>query len=285
MLQRYLLETLKYQTKSEIAADIVRELVKRGFRIKRVLADSLYGESRSNFLREIENLGIEYAVSIRSNHGVWLPETDTVSETPWQSFQHVTWNKTEETRYIREIIYGKRRALRYWVITKEKTDISTDISWYVMTKIDKLRSEEVGHIYGVRSWIEHGFRNSKQELGWADWRVTRYQGIRKWWELVMSAYLMICLLDSDFNPWLQDISDNIQQHPKWNRRKSWKSLLNNLRLIMEPSISFNLIKRWLGIYPISQVLGGLRRLSNRVNEYNPLKYFVYLWRKLHFSSA
>ncbi len=45
-----------------------------GFKIKRVLADSLYGESDSNFVSLVGELGIEYAVGIRSNHGVWLPK-------------------------------------------------------------------------------------------------------------------------------------------------------------------------------------------------------------------
>lgn len=34
---------------------------------------------------------------------------------------------------------------------------------------------------------------SKNELGWADFRVTAYAQIEKWWELVMSAYLLVSL--------------------------------------------------------------------------------------------
>ncbi len=34
----------KYQTKIELAAEIIKELIKEGFNIKLVLADSLYGE-------------------------------------------------------------------------------------------------------------------------------------------------------------------------------------------------------------------------------------------------
>ena len=35
----------KYQTKIELAAEIITELIKEGFNIKQVLADSLYCES------------------------------------------------------------------------------------------------------------------------------------------------------------------------------------------------------------------------------------------------
>ncbi|MGL5833949.1 MAG: hypothetical protein ACRC1Z_12070 [Waterburya sp.] len=33
----------------------------------------------------------------------------------------------------------------------------------------------------------------KNELGWADFRVTDYHSIERWWELVMSAYLLVSI--------------------------------------------------------------------------------------------
>lgn len=50
-----------YQTKPELGGELVKELKAMGFNIKRVLADSLYGESDSNFVSVVEKLGIEYA--------------------------------------------------------------------------------------------------------------------------------------------------------------------------------------------------------------------------------
>lgn len=64
----------KSKSKPVLGAEIIKELKEMGFNIKRVLADSLYGESGSNFRSVIEELNIEYAVAIRSNHGVWLPK-------------------------------------------------------------------------------------------------------------------------------------------------------------------------------------------------------------------
>jgi SRSO17 transposase len=68
-----------------------------------------------------------------------------------------------------------------------------------MTRIPQVKYQEVGAIYGVRTWIEYGFKQCKSELGWADFRVTRYEQIQKWWELVMSAYLMICWHNESLN--------------------------------------------------------------------------------------
>jgi SRSO17 transposase len=48
-----------YKSKPEIPGGIVKELLEKGFKIKRVLGDSEYGESGSNFLSVLEELGIE----------------------------------------------------------------------------------------------------------------------------------------------------------------------------------------------------------------------------------
>jgi hypothetical protein len=34
--------------------------------------------------------------------------------------------------------------------------------------------------YGLRTWVEYGFRQSKQELGWHDYRLTNFSDIEKW---------------------------------------------------------------------------------------------------------
>ena len=45
----------------------------------------------------------------------------------------------------------------------------------------------------MRTWTEYGLKQSKNELGWADCRVTDYAQIQKWWEIVISAYLLVSL--------------------------------------------------------------------------------------------
>jgi len=61
----------------------------------------------------------------------------------------------------------------------------------VMTHIEK-PADQVGNLYGLRNWVEYGLQ-SKNELGWADFRVTNYAQIERWWEMVMSAYLLVSL--------------------------------------------------------------------------------------------
>jgi SRSO17 transposase len=64
-------ESDTYRTKIELASSIVTELIEFGFKIKLVLADSLYGEAGS-FIRTLEKHQLPWVLAIRSNHGVWL---------------------------------------------------------------------------------------------------------------------------------------------------------------------------------------------------------------------
>jgi SRSO17 transposase len=56
--------------------------------------------------------------------------------------------------------------------------------------------------YGLRTWIEYGFKHAKNELGWADFRVTDYASIERWWELVCCTYLLVL---KQYKPWINGL--------------------------------------------------------------------------------
>ena len=99
----------KYKTKIELASEIITDLIEENFNIELVLADSLDGES-SQFLRKLDESNLAYVVAIRSNHGVWLRLGQSVRENKWCKFERKFSNQKSETRYIREIIYGKKES-------------------------------------------------------------------------------------------------------------------------------------------------------------------------------
>ncbi len=41
-----------------------------------------------------------------------------------------------------------------------------------MSNIPGVKYNEVGNLYGLRTWLEYGLKQSKNELGWAEVRVT-----------------------------------------------------------------------------------------------------------------
>ena len=267
----------KYKTKPELAAEMIKELEESGFKITRVLADSLYGESQCNFISTADELEIEYAVSIRSNHGVWLPKGARVRTNKWRRFDHKKWDGKLENRYIREIVYGKKGLTRYWEIKTEEEKEKDKDGWFVMTKIPNIKYKEVGGIYGIRAWIEYGFKQCKSELGWSDFRFTHHEQIEKWWELIMCAYLMVCLYEENLNPTLNPVPKQHENHIEWTQEGGWKTKLNNLRLVIHILDTINFLKKWLKVFPLANLLNELMKLFNKINKLDRLKYLVNSW--------
>jgi len=43
-------------------------------------------------------------------------------------------------------------------------------------------------LYGLRQWVEQGYQQVKQEVGWADFQVRSDRAIRRHWALVCCAF-------------------------------------------------------------------------------------------------
>jgi len=169
----------EYLSKPQIAAEMIRQLQEMGFRFELVLADSLYGEAQTNFVDVLEELKLPYILAIRSNHAVWLPEEQEVFSEPWQSFERTFSNGTTETRYRQEVIYGQRHRKRYWLLTTAPQTLPENSTSYVMAVAPEIKLDKIGDSYGFRTWIEYGLKQSKDVLGWADFRVTHYEQITR----------------------------------------------------------------------------------------------------------
>jgi SRSO17 transposase len=282
-----------YRSKPEIAASMVRGIKQMGFEIELVLADSLYGESETTFLGCLEELKLNFIVAIRSNHGVRLPQGQRVRENRWRKFNRVFSGFNKEVRYIREIVFGKKGKRRYWEVTTDPETLPKNSTWYVMTEIPDLSYKDVGNLYGCRNWVEYALNQSKNELGWADFRLLHYPDIEKWWEIVSTAYLLVSLFSQVWDEQNLDTAnipnkqsqERFAEHPEWDRGKGWKNLLNNLRLISQPFICFNLILPWLKVFPIPQLSLGFPRLIALMNFFsNPI--LDTMWSAYYqFSSA
>jgi hypothetical protein len=100
----------------------------------------------------------------------------------------------------------------------------------------------VGNTYGFRAWIEYGFKQRKNELGWTDYRVTD----RTTLPLKLVGTGLLYLRTRQFSiPALQNTKqdqrlaasraseeDRFPEHRLWDTRQGWKNSLNNLRLIL-----------------------------------------------------
>jgi len=259
-----------YQTKPEMAAEMVEEILEMGFQVKRVLADSLYGRSECNFVSTLERLNLKYMLSIPEDYGVWLPKEQKVRVLKWRKFKRTLHDGEQEQRYVREVVYGKRGQRRYWELTTDPDTLPKNSTSFVMTNDSKLKYSKVGDIYGGRNWVEYGIKQTKSEFGWADFRFTDYHHIERWWALVCSAYTMVSLYqlassgeenqeenaqhdNCGKSEAKKEITDQMSQHPHWQTGKGWKNKLNQLRLILQPWCVANIIRPWLEVFSLPNI--------------------------------
>jgi SRSO17 transposase len=272
-----------YQTKPQLAIAIVEELLAMGFRFRVVLADSLYGES-GPFISALHRLGLHYVVALRSNHGVWMLPGQRIRQTRWRPFARVFTDGSTEQRFLRETIFGRRQGVRYYQITTDPLTLPPETTWVLMTNLPGKIEPTVGNTFGLRTWIEYGFKHAKDDLGWADYRVTDAASIERWWELVMSAYTLVSLQTPDFAA-LGHVASTppprapaappaamapLDAHPAWDTGSGWKQHLNNLRLLLQPYTASCLLLPWLHLVPLPHVQAvqtGFAALGSLVNTF------------------
>jgi len=84
-------------------------------------------------------------------------------------------HRTAETRHIREIIFGKRRELRDFEITKDDPNPELAKTWFILTNLPGIQ-QILGNLSSLRKEIESGFNPVKNQLSWAV-RLTDYNSI------------------------------------------------------------------------------------------------------------
>lgn len=154
-----------------------------------------------------------------------------------------------------------------------------------MSKYPEITEREVGNFYGLRTWVEYGLKQSKNELGWADFRLTHYPDIERWREIICSAYLMVSLHSEQLSQAPPQLESNFASHPWWDRGNGWKNILNNLRLIIQPFTLFNLIYSWLTVFPIPQLTLGFSKLQSIIYRLTRSIFISLSPLDFYFSSA
>jgi len=66
-----------------------------------------------------------------SNHGVWLPQGEEVRYNQWRPYNRIFSDGKQEKRYIREIVFGKRRPIQYWQVTTDPETLPQNSTWYL----------------------------------------------------------------------------------------------------------------------------------------------------------
>lgn len=102
-------------------------------------------------------LQLPWSVAIRSAYGVWMPNEEVKIEySDWYRFERVFSDGTTEERYIQETIFGRRLQWRYWTSTNDPVGLPNNSTWSVMSHLDEpqYHFDQIGNLYGLRTWIE-----------------------------------------------------------------------------------------------------------------------------------
>jgi hypothetical protein len=92
--------------------------------------------------------------------------------------------------------WGPGRHHRLVVATTDPATLPKLSTWYLLTNLHRpagrraqqTQLAEIVGAYGLRNWVEQGYKQVKDELGWADFQVRSDRAIRRHWTLVCCAF-------------------------------------------------------------------------------------------------
>jgi len=191
-----------FRTQPQIARALVERARALGIPFRAVVADSAYGDN-GELEDALASADIPHVLAHRgsvSRGGAPADVAHRFAEaigelrpSAWTRIRRCFRDGRTETWWAAELTflcYGPRRALRAVVATTDRTTLPALSTWYLTTNLplaDALLAEVV-RLYGVRVWVEEGYKRVKGELGWADFQVRSGRAIRRHGALVCCAF-------------------------------------------------------------------------------------------------
>ena len=173
-----------FHTKPQIALALVEQAQAAGIAFCAIVADCFYGDNNALETALLKRR-LPYVLARRGALGCgWAPAEadhsfrDAAQALPLRAWHEVIrrfrdghterWLAAELTLFG----YGPGRPVRAICAT---TNLPSALA-------------EIVHLYGLRNWIEQGYKQMKDELGWADFMVRSDRAIRRHWTLVCCAF-------------------------------------------------------------------------------------------------
>jgi DDE superfamily endonuclease len=207
-----------FRTKLAIGADLAVQAREAGFPFRAVVADSAYGD-QDGFRGELADAGLPFVMALRPRRGTWARAEDV--HTPVEAARALAWDGPEDpgdwTAVVRtfrdghaETWWAADATLGGWgpdgvrrlaVATADPGTLPDKATWYLVTNLPRPGGPrepgsphpaaglaEIVRLYSIRNWIEQGYKQVKDELGWADFQVRSDIAIRRHQVLVTCAF-------------------------------------------------------------------------------------------------
>jgi SRSO17 transposase len=201
-------------TKPQLAVALIAKAQAAGIGFRAVVADCAYGDN-PNVVEALAASGAPWVLALRPARGVWAREEDP--HTPVEAASALAWDGPERPgawtpvdRTFRDGHserwwaadarlggWGPTSSVRLVVVTTDPATLPRLSTWYLLTDLPRRRRRgrpapadlaEVVRLYGLRMWVEQGYKQVKRELGWADFQVRSARAIRRHLVLVCCAF-------------------------------------------------------------------------------------------------
>jgi hypothetical protein len=202
-----------FRTKPQLAVELIGAAQQAGVRFRAVVADCFYGDN-PGFTQALTAAKVPFVLALKPRKGTWAPAD--AAHTPTEAAGELGWrgpNRPGRWRRIQRRFrdghaetwwaadaqlgsWGPERRLRLVVASTDPARLPGHSSWYLLTNLPRPRSRraqqadlaEVVRLYGLRNWVEQGYKQVKGELGWADFQVRSDRAIRRHWTLVCCVF-------------------------------------------------------------------------------------------------
>jgi hypothetical protein len=207
-----------FRTKLAIGAGLAVRAREAGFAFRAVVADSAYGD-QDGFRAELAEAGLPFVMALRPRRGTWARAAD--AHTPVDAARALSWGGPDdpgdwtavrrtfrdghaETWWAADAKlggWGPDGVRRLVVATADPAALPDKATWYLVTNLPRPAGPrqqdsphpaadlaEIVRLYGIRNWIEQGYKQVKDELGWADFQVRSDIAIRRHQVLVNCAF-------------------------------------------------------------------------------------------------
>src|SRR5690349_278623 len=207
-----------FRIKLAIGAELAVRAREAGFAFRAVCADSAYGD-QDGFRAELAEAGLPFVMALKPRRGTWA--YGEAAHTPVDAARELAWGGPADpgdwqavTRAFRdghaETWWAADASLGWWgpdgirrlvAVAADPGTLPGKATWYLVTNLPRpggpreadsphpaASLAEITRIYGIRHWTEQGYKQVKDELGWADFQVRSDIAIRRHQALVNCAF-------------------------------------------------------------------------------------------------
>jgi hypothetical protein len=202
-----------FRTKPQLAIELVQAAQQAGIGFRAVVADCFYGDN-PGFTDALTAAKVPFVLALKPRRGTWAPAE--AAHTPVEAAAELGWRGSTKPGRWRRVTrrfrdghaetwwaadatlggWGPDRRLRLVVATTDPARLPGHSTWYLLTNLPRPATRraqqaelaDIVRLYGLRNWVEQGYKQVKGELGWADFQVSSDRAIRRHWTLVCCAF-------------------------------------------------------------------------------------------------